>query len=99
MQCSVCLSSTGLPPVFSHHPASQTMAHPAGDGILLEMKKCNKIHIFRAAYVKKWHPRRLYVPALNAAGGRDAVFSNTYINAQARILCPARILSNNPLNM
>jgi hypothetical protein len=36
----------------------------------------DSLYIFRAAHVKKWHPRRLYVPALNAAGGRDAVFSN-----------------------
>jgi hypothetical protein len=36
------------------------MGHPAVDGILLEMKKCVKIHMFRAAHVKKWHPRRFY---------------------------------------
>jgi len=64
------LSSTGLPPVFLHHPASQTAAHPSGDGILLEMKKWIKIHIFRAVHVKKWHPRRLY--GIGVERGRQA---------------------------
>jgi hypothetical protein len=79
----------------------------ANDGIscgrrdLLEMKKCINTHIFRAAHVKKWHPRRLFGslrhaqcpefiegPVLNAAGGRDAVFSNAYEYASEVFFVP-----------